>query len=333
MSIDKSVHPHTLQQYRQIVLQHIAPTLGGMKLKDLRPDQIQGLYNQKLVGGMNARSVIMIHAVLHRSLKQALKWGIVGRNPVDAVTRPRFRKKEMQTLTDTQVRSLLLAAQGTRYEILLWMAVATGLRQGELLGLRWSDLDWQTRSLHVQRQLQRQPGNGLRFTPPKSAAGRRVIVLGEATIKKLRQHNVLLQAERRQAGEAWQENDLVFPSSTGTPWDHRNVFRYFKRFLTKAALPDIRFHDLRHTAATLMLQQGVNPKIVQERLGHADITLTLNAYSHVLPAMQQEAAEKLDELLTPIDISEHMARLRERQPSYAASGLAAKTPSGRRLPS
>ena len=221
----------------------------------------------------------------------------------------------MRTLSDTQVRSLLLAAQGTRYEALFWLAVSTGLREGELLGLRWSDLDWKTHSLHVQRQLQRLDGQYV-FPEPKSAAGRRVIVVGETMIQKLRAHLNILEAERREAGDRWQENDLIFSSSLGTPWDKRNMFKYYKIFLKKAGLPDIRFHDLRHTAATLMLQQGVHPKIVQERLGHSDITLTLNTYSHVLPAMQEEAASKLDELLTPIDVSRQLKSIEEQEASY-----------------
>ena len=316
-SISGSVQPGTLQQYTQIAYQHVVPRLGHIKLKDLRPDQIQQLYKEKLDAGRSARTVLMTHAVLRRALKQAVRLGIIGRNPVDAVTRPKFHRKEMQTLTDTQVRSLILAAKGTRYEALFWMAVATGLRQGELLGLRWSDLNWKTRRLHVQRQLQREQGTGLVFTQPKSAAGRRVIALGEPTINVLRRHLGLLDQARQQAGARWQDHDLIFPSAQGTPWDHRNVYKYFKRYMEKAGLPhDIRFHDLRHTAATLMLQQGVNPKIVQERLGHADITLTLNTYSHVLPAMQEEAAAKVDELLTPIEVTGEIEGLREESQGY-----------------
>ena len=208
-----------------------------------------------------------------------------------------------------------MVVKDTRYEALLWLAVTTGMRQGELLGLRWADLDWQTRKLHIQRQLQRTE-NGLVFSEPKSAAGRRVIILGEETVRKLRYHLNILATERRELGEQWQENDLVFPSTIGTPWDQRNLYRVYKRFLKLAGLPNIRFHDLRHTAATLMLQQNVNPKVVQERLGHSDITLTLNTYSHVLPSMQEEAAEKLDQLLTPIEVGNELKKIDERRTSY-----------------
>ncbi len=319
-SIRASVRPHTLEQYQHIVKDHIVPSLGKIRLQDLKPGPIQALYNAKLNAGTGARTVQIIHSVLHRSLKQALRWGIIARNPVDGVNRPKVRRKEMQTLTDTQVRSLLLAAKGTRYEAFFWMAVSTGLRQGELLGLKWSDLDWVNRRLHVQRQLQWADKQFV-FTEPKSAAGRRVVVLGQALIEKLCTHMSIQDEERREAADRWQENNLIFPSSIGTPWEKRNVYKYYQRFLEQAGLPKLRFHDLRHTAATLMLQQGVNPKVVQERLGHADITLTLNTYSHVLPAMQEEAASKLDELLTPVDVSDEIKGVKDQRAVYLISPI------------
>ena len=228
--------------------------------------------------------------------------GLLGRNPADAVIRPKLVKKEMKTLTDTQVQTLLLAVRGTRYEALYLLAVTTGIRQGELLGLRWSDLDWVTRQLSVQRQLQRLSGQGMVFSEPKSASGRRVIALGSATIEKLREHYKHQQLERLAAGGRWIENDLIFPTIIGTPIEGSNLIRNFKSRLHAYNLPNIRFHDLRHTAATLMLQQGIHPKVVQERLGHSQISMTLDTYSHVLPNMQEEAAQKIDELIIPVAV-------------------------------
>jgi len=313
--IQGSIRPNTLIQYSQIVRDHILPQLGRIKLKDLRPDQIQILYSEKLRQGTSSRTVILIHAVLHKALKQAVRLGTIVANPADAVTRPKFRRKEMKTLSDMEAQKLLVAARGTSLEAVYWLAVSTGLRQGELLGLRWSDLDWKKQSLQIQRQLQRQ-ALGLVFTEPKSAAGRRMIILGTVTLEKLRVHQNLQVEERKLAGDTWQENDLIFPSSIGTPMDPSNLYHHFKRLLKEAGLPDIRFHDLRHTAATLMLQQGTHPKIVQERLGHSDISLTLNVYSHVLPSMQEETAEKMDELLTPIDISDELKKIEEQIGAY-----------------
>ena len=302
-TVKSNLRPNTHAQYGQIIRGHIMPRLGKVCMKDLRPDMIQTLYNQKLSDGASGRTVQMIHAVLHHALDQAVKWGLLGRNPADAVVRPKSRRTEMKVLDDMQVRTLLLIAKGSRYEVLFQVAVTTGLREGELLALKWSDLDWKTRRLQVQRQVQRQKGKGIVYTEPKSAAGRRSVVLGTGTIEKLREHFQTQQLERQVVGDQWQDHDLIFPSVVGTPLDHRNVLKVFKEFLVQAGLPKVRFHDLRHTAATLMLQEGVHPKVVQERLGHSDISLTLNTYSHVLPSMQEEAAEAVDNLITLIDVS------------------------------
>jgi integrase len=283
-------------------------------LKDLNPRQIQALYSRKMESGISARTIILIHAVLRRALNHALKLGMIGRNPALAVIRPKFKRKEMKTLSDIQVRTLLSFSKGDRFEVLFWLAVTTGLRQGELVGLKWSDVDWTNRRLRIQRQLQRL-STGLAFSEPKSAAGRRVIALGDTTIEKLHLHQQYQAREIQEAGKMWKENDMIFPSSTGTPMDPSNLYHNFKRLLKEEGLPKIRFHDLRHTAATLMLQQGVHPKVVQERLGHSDISMTLNTYSHVLPVMQDEAAEKLDILLTPIYVCYDIKKMCECQPS------------------
>ena len=299
-----SVRPNTYQQYSQVVHQHINPVLGYIVLKDLRPDHVQSLYTTKLANGVSPNTTRMIHAVIHRALNHALKLGLVYRNVADSVTRPKVVRKEMKTLNDYQVRQLIQVAESEQMRLLLWVAVVTGLRQGELLGLKWSDLDWTSRRIQVQRQVQRRKGDGLVFCEPKSASGRRVIVLGKSTIEKLREYKNNQLKESILLGEKWQDYDLFFPSPIGTPLDPSNVLKAYKDCLKRAGLPNLRFHDLRHSAATLMLQQGVNPKIVSERLGHSDISLTLNTYSHVLPPMQEEAAEKMDDLLTLIEVSD-----------------------------
>jgi len=304
-----AVRPNTIIQYSQIVRQHIVPVLGKIKLKDLSPNHIQSLYNIKLETGVSKRSVVLIHSILHKALNQALKWELIGRNPARAVTRPKVPRKEMKTLTDSQARTFLSAAKESRYEMLYWLAISTGMRQGELLGLKWSDIDWTNGSLQVQRQLQRNEGQGLVFSEPKSLAGNRLILISTNMLEKMRKHLDFQFQEKSQLGDNWQENDLMFPSAVGTPADHRNLYRDFKKILKIAELPDMRFHDLRHTAATLMLEQGIHPKVVQERLGHADITLTLNTYSHVLPSMQEAAAKKMDTLLNTIEVSSELKDL------------------------
>jgi integrase len=209
--IENSVRPKTIDQYKKIVRLHINPDLGMIKMKDLSPRHIQGLYSKKLESGMSPRTVVLIHAVLRRALDQALKSGMIGTNPGLAVIRPKFKRKEMKTLSDSQVRTLLSYVEGGRFEVLFWLAVTTGLRQGELLGLKWSDVDWTGRKLGIQRQLQRLRG-GLVFSEPKSAAGRRVIALGVGTIEKLRKHQNFQVGEKQVAGNSWKENELIFPS-------------------------------------------------------------------------------------------------------------------------
>jgi len=311
-----SVRPNTYDQYSQIAHQHINPTLGKILLKDLRPDQVQKLYTDKLADGTSPRTTRLIHAVLHRALNHALKLCLVVRNVSDAATLPKVPRKEMKTLDDYQVRQLFQAAEGTSMQVLVWIAVTTGLRQGEILGLKWSDLNWQTRSLQIQRQVQRRKGEGLVFCEPKSESGRRMIRLGEKTIEILRDYKDQQYKKRVMAGDKWQDYDLIFPTPIGTPLDHANVLKKYKQCLKKAGLPDLRFHDLRHTAATLMLQQNINPKVVQERLGHSDISLTLNTYSHVLPSMQEDAAEKMDELLSLEDVSNALNKIKESVRQY-----------------
>ena len=303
-----SVRIKTYQQYEQVVRIHILPTVGRIKLEAITPNVIQALYNKKQHQNASVRTVRLIHSVLHRALHQAVMWQLIGWNPADAVVQPKLVRKEMKVLSDTQVRNLLLASKGTRYEALFQIAVTTGLREGEILGLKWSDVDWKSKQIQVVRQAQRINKVGLVFSEPKSAAGRRCIQLGVSMMDKLREHMELQNLERQFQGDKWIENDLIFPSTIGTLKDPRNLIKVFKQYLKKAGLPEIRFHDLRHTAATLMLQMGTHPKIVQERLGHSDISLTLNTYSHVMPSMQEEVATKMDEMLTLIDVHEEVIK-------------------------
>ena len=288
--------------------QHILPALGKYKLKDLRPDRIQAFYNWKLEQGASQRTVVMIHNVLHHALRRALQLGLVTRNSADAVIKPKLKRTEMKVLDEIQVRSLLMAAKGSRMEAFLQLAITTGMREGELIGLKWADLDWTGRKIHIQRQVQRIKKQGLVFSSPKTAKSRRVVAIGAATIEKLREQLERQQLERMFASTKWVENDLIFANRIGKPMEPANVLKLFKELLVKANLPDIRFHDLRHTAATLMLLQEVHPKIVQERLGHSDISLTLNTYSHVLPSMQEDAAEKMDKLVTLTEVGKELQK-------------------------
>jgi len=292
--VETSLRPRTWIRYKQIARDHLVPMLGKIKLNDLRPDQIQSLYASKLEEGLSNRSVEFIHAVLRRSLNQALMWGLIARNPALATKPPKPKKKEMKYLTKEQVKILLSAVQGTRYSALYHLAVTTGLRKGELLGLKWDDVDWENKRLQVRRQLQRISHKGYEFSEPKSGRGKRVVALGDLTIEKFRKHKEIQKTDKEKVEKSWQEYNLIFPSTIGTPFGPRNLNRHFSELLGKTNLPKIRFHDLRHTAATLMFSQGVHPKVVQERLGHSSISLTLDTYSHVIPSIQSQAADIID---------------------------------------
>ncbi len=203
-------------------------------------------------------------------------------------------------MSQEQARILLAAARGDRLEALYVLAVSAGLRQGELLGLRWRDVDMERGTLSVRRQLTRSKEDGLRFTEPKSKKSRRSIRLAGRATEALRRHRSAQNKERLRLGTLWKDQDLVFANRTGAPLDVGNLTNYsFRPLLERAELPRIRFHDLRHTCATLLLSRNVNPKIVQEMLGHANISETMDTYSHVLPSMQETAVSAMEEALSP----------------------------------
>lgn len=231
----------------------------------------------------------LAHSLLRRALGQAVKWGTIPRNVCEAVEKPRAPKKPIKVLNKDQVDSLLTVAQEDRLYALYVLAVTTGLRQGELLALQWEDVDLDSDALSVRHTLLEMDGK-LELVEPKTAMACRKVDLPQMAVKALRRHRKQMLAEGH-------IGSCVFCDTKGGPIRKSNLIRRsFKPLLKNAGLPDIRFHDLRHTAATLLLVQGVNPKVVQERLGHAQISLTLDTYSHVLPSIQKEAASKLDSL-------------------------------------
>ena len=293
-----SVAPRTWTRYEQLVRCHATPTLGTTTLEKVTPQQLQRLYSDMTKAGSGLGTVLQTHAVIHRALKRALRWNLIPRNPADAVSRPKQRRKEMQTMAPEQALKLLETARGDRLEALFVLALTTGMRLGELLGLRWKDVDEGQGVIHLQVTLQRTK-DGFVFAQPKTRGSRRQVLLTNAAKEALERHRVSQTAERLVKGTAWDnEYDLVFTNLTGGPLDGTHVLRHcFRPLLKEAKLPALRFHDLRHTAATLLLGQGVHPKIVSEMLGHSTINITLDLYSHVTPTMQGEATRALDDLL------------------------------------
>jgi len=287
-----SVRPRTYQIYRWLIDKHLSPRIGGVRLDKLSPMHVQGWLTMMERDGCSPRLRQMAFQRLHKALKQAVKWGLVPRNVCEAVDKPKAPRKEFTVLDREQVKAFLQAAKADDLHALYAVAVTTGLRQGELLGLRWQDVDLKAGTLAVRQILQEDnPTGKISFAEPKSAKSRRRVDLPQIAITALTEH-------RKKQFKKGRHTGLVFTDSEGNPIRKSNLTRRsFKPILKAANLPDIRFHDLRHTAATLLLAAGVHPKVVQERLGHASIVLTLDTYSHVLPSMQKEATEKLDRLL------------------------------------
>lgn len=305
-STKSSLRPKTWYQYSQIARDYILPELGERKLVDLYPDIVQALYDKLLMAGVGVRTIRFSHSILRRCLNQAVKLGIIQSNPTAAVSPPKAPHKEMKFLDEAQAQQLIFAAMATgdRYTGLYQLALTTGMRQGELLGLQWKDINWDRKTIHIRRQLSRMPGKPLSFAQLKTRSSVRTIALGDATIAALKQHQQKQLLEREKVGAHWQDYDLVFPTSTGSPTNPSNLYyRSFKLLLKNAELPDIRFHDLRHTAASLMLNHGVPILIVSKRLGHAQPSITLDVYGHIMPNMQKEAASIMDDVVTPIAVS------------------------------
>ncbi len=295
-SARRTLRPSTYRSYRQIVRDHIIPEVGDVRLARLTPQQVQRLINHRLEAGLSPQSVLYIRGVLRRALNEALRWGLVARNVATLVQPPRVQRFEISALDTDQAQRLLTAIRGDRLEALYSVALAIGLRQGEALGLRWRDLDLVGGVLRVRHALQRVDGN-LVLIEPKTTRSRRTIQLPALAVDALREHRERQEAERAVVGELWEDQDFVFTSQLGRPLDGATVTHRFQKLLAAAGLPRQRFHDLRHGCATLLLAQGVSPRVVMDVLGHSAITLTLNTYSHVVPALQTEAARRMDAAL------------------------------------
>jgi integrase len=293
-----SLRERTWVRYEQYVRLHVVPTLGKMTLAKLTPQHLQRLYGERLETGLSPTTVHHLHATLHKALGQAMRWNLVARNVADLVDAPRIEKHDMTTLEPVDARRLLDAASGNRLEAAYVLAVTTGLREGELLGLKWRDARLDDGALEIRGSLQR-VSTGLVVMEPKTKHSHRRVGLTATAIAALRRHRARQAEERLQLGAARQDNDLVFTDEAGGPIDATKFLRNsFAPLLKAAGLPPMRFHDLRHTAATLLLGRGVHPKIVSEMLGHSQIAITLDLYSHVTPTMQREATAAMDAIVS-----------------------------------
>jgi len=289
--------PRTVEGYEGNIRRYLKPAIGHIPLDKLNPQHIRDLYAGMREKGLSARTILHNHRILRQALSHAVKWEMIPRNVCDTVDPPRPKRVEMTALDIQQSQRFLEITRSSKYGMVFFLALHTGMRRSEILGLQWQDVDFQTGTISVRRTLLDLKGVGIVEGEPKTAYSRRSISLSTsvaATLSGLRAK----QKENRELCELeWQVTDYVFSEDDGSPFRPETISSSFRQIIMQSDLPKIRFHDLRHTHATLMLKAGINPKIVSERLGHASIHITLDTYSHVLPGMQEEAVQKLEEML------------------------------------
>lgn len=293
-TISRTVSPKTLQRYAEIVNLHLAPAIGHIPITDLSAEILDRYYQYCIAVGrpggapLSQRSVEHIHRCLHTALQAAVRRGLIAHNPADNVDPPRGRQRPMETLTPADVLQLLAASRETAYYIPILLAVSTGMRRGEILGLHWRDVDLDNGRISVRHSVQNVFGQRTLKTPKSGRA--RVVDLPDEVVQKLRE----LKVKRPPDGDGAEK--LVVTDSNGGMLHPDTLSKGFRRIASRIGIT-VRFHDLRHTHATLLLLANMHPKIVSERLGHSTISITLDIYSHVIPSMQREAAMKINEIL------------------------------------
>ena len=299
-----SVRQSTYDSYETTIRVHIIPELGEIKLKDLRPEHLQTLYNKKMqtlrADGkktLSPRTVGYIHGVIRQALQQAMKEQLIVRNVADVVNKPRCTRHEISPLTPEQMQDFLRTAETHPYYPAFLLEWATGLRRGELLGLRWQDIDFSGKRVNVRQSLIR-TSKGLQISEPKTMKSRRTVPIPQQVLDVLQVYKHNQDEAKKLAGEAYADTGIVFANAFGHGLDPRSFTRMFERLLDKAMLPKVSFHDLRHSHATMLMCMGEHPKVVQERLGHSTVSMTMDTYSHVLPGLQEKVADKLSDLLT-----------------------------------
>lgn len=298
---DGPIRRSTYVGYEVMVRRHIIPGLGRTRLTKLSPRDVESFLREKRVKpdkngkALSPRTVQLIRVVLRLALQQAVSWGLVSRNVVDLTRGPSVPQRKVNPLTAEQVRIFLDGVRGDRLEGLYVTAFSLGMRQSELLGLRWQDVDLERGTLNVAQTLERVKG-GRKFNRPKSDRSNRTLVMPAVTLKALRAHRSHQNEERLGLGEEWEDHGLVFTSTRGTPLDHRNVLRTYQRHLERLGLPPQTFHDARHACASLLLAQGVPLRTIMEVLGHSQIGITANTYAHLSVELKRDAADRMDAL-------------------------------------
>jgi len=287
----------TTHRYREIINLHLHPVIGSIPLAKLRPMHVQTAYSKVQESGRSPRTALHVHRLLRTALQHAVKWQLLARNPADACDAPKVPASEIDLPDLDAIQRLLTVADGTRYGPMVRLTLETGLRLGEASGLRWSDVDLDGATLRVAQAVAWIPGKGCQITTPKTARSRRVIALSQPAVQALRQHRLAQQEYRLRLGPMFEDHGLVFPSVIGTPLNPSNIYRAWKKITAEAGVR-MRFHDLRHASATLALAEGVNVRVVSDRLGHANANVTLSVYAHVMAGADAEAAERISAALS-----------------------------------
>lgn len=301
-TVKGNVAARTHYDYRVYFERYLEPEIGTILLADLTPLHLQQIYSDMKQRGFAPRTIRYAHAIASQALNQAVKWGLLQRNVAKLATVPKLIRKERRYLSPEQVQKFLAAADNDLWRPLWYLALETGMRPEEFLGLRWAAVSLDRREVRVERVLVRSriKGEGWSLDEPKTSRSRRAIVLSPQTTAMLRAHRRAQKEARLKIGAKYQDNDFVFANPIGAPLDHAHLTRrHFKKILVAAKLPDVRMYDLRHATATLLLAKGESPKVVSERLGHSGTTLTLDTYSHVTPTMQEDATKRIAEILYP----------------------------------
>lgn len=291
----------TYRSYESILRIHLIPEMGKVPLGKLNAQHIDRYLSKKRREGLAERYLLQHYAILRHSLNQAVKWGQIGRNPALLVTAPKRPRYQIKPLVGSDIEKFLEAAKESRLEVLYILAICTGLRRGEMLGLRWHDIDFEKGIIRPTYQIQRIKGQGLKLLKLKTEESRRPLAMPEFVAAALKRRKIRQKEEKLFAGSKWRKTipDLVFTSIVGTPIDPENlIHRDFKRTLKRASLPhSVRFHDLRHSCATFLASKGVHLKTIQETLRHSSYQVTADVYTHVIEDMKRDAANKWDEFL------------------------------------
>jgi integrase len=288
--------PKTHKTYRDLMRVHVIPTLGTTRLDKLTAQQVATLLREKADAGLSPATVGHIRSVLRNALNRAVKWNLIVRNPVVLTDPPRQERRRVVPLGPGEARIALEAAKGHRLEALFTVALFLGLRQGEILGLRWADVDLEAGTLEVTQALQRVDGS-LILKAPKTEKSRRRLTLPATVVAALRAHRDRQAFERQAVGKHWKESGLVFTTTIGTPIDPRNALRIWQKLLADAGLPRRTFHVTRHTAVSVLIGEGVPLKVIQEILGHSVLSTTADVYGHLFPQAFTEAAEAMERAL------------------------------------